>query len=63
MDGKDLVDLIIANLDKLSETTKRLLGICIIPQLLLLVHIDVISDKIISKDLIGAYFSTVKREI
>lgn len=33
MDGNRLVELIINNLDKLSETTKRLLGICVIPHM------------------------------
>ncbi|MPN03525.1 hypothetical protein SDC9_150755 [bioreactor metagenome] len=33
MDGNDLIDLIVTNLDKLSETTKRLLGICTIPHI------------------------------
>ena len=33
MDGNDLVDLIISNMNKLSETTKRLLGICAIPHI------------------------------
>lgn len=34
MDGNALVELIVTNLDKLSETTKRLLGICIVPRML-----------------------------
>lgn len=34
MDGNALVELIVNNLDKLSETTKRLLGICIVPRML-----------------------------
>ena len=33
MDGNDLVDLIVANISKLSETTKRQLGICMIPHI------------------------------
>ena len=34
MDGNALVELIVNNLDKLSETTKRLLGICTVPHML-----------------------------
>ena len=34
MDGNAFVELIVNNLDKLSETTKRLLGICIVPRML-----------------------------
>lgn len=34
MDGNALVELIVNNLDGLSETTKRLLGICVVPRML-----------------------------
>lgn len=34
MDGEDLVELIIDNLDKLSMDTKRSLGICSIPSII-----------------------------
>lgn len=33
MDGTALVELIVNNLQRLSETTKRLLGICVIPRM------------------------------
>ena len=34
MDGNDLADLIVSNISALSETTKRLLGICSIPHII-----------------------------